>query len=251
MELIAAIGGGAFVLASLVLGGRLMLLSLRTRGLPEFTLGFGLFLMGGLGYPMMAVAQQSTEMNIGLRVAMLVTQMLFTTIGMSMVTFFTRRVFRPADPWAAWATPACAAAYLSCFYAQGRGAGFEALLTDPDGVWVTSAYVGIVVMAWTGWESLRYHLLLRRRMGLGLADPVVVDRFRLWTISMFSAASISLAGTILQKVFGISVNGTTAGHLLVGPMGLVCATALWLAFLPPAGYLRRVSAPGQAAPAEA
>lgn len=239
MELLAACGGGAFVLASLVLGARLMLLARKTRGLPEFALGFGLFLMGGIGYPLMAVAQQATQLDLGTRVGLIVTQMLFTTIGMTGVTLFTRRVFRPQEAWAAWATPLTTVSYLAFLLAQGLGGGFaEALATQ--GVWYHSTYIGIGVMGWTGWESLRYHSLMRRRLSLGLADPVVVDRFRLWAIAMFAAASISTIGVMLQRIFGISVNGTTAGHLLVGPLGLLIAGALWLAFLPPASYLARV-----------
>jgi hypothetical protein len=240
MELVAAFGGGAFILTSLVLGLRLVWIARRTRGLPEFVLGFGLFLMGGLGYPLMAVAQQATGMDMHVRVGMLVTQMLCTTIGMTGVTLFTRRVFRPGETWAAWTTPGCLLAYLAMMIGQGAGPGFAAALQGADAIWFRSSYIGIAVMVWTGAESLRYHLMLRRRQALGLAEPAVVDRFRLWSISMFAASSISLLGIVLRELFGVSVNGTTAGNLLVGPLGLVIAIALWLAFLPPAFYLRRV-----------
>jgi hypothetical protein len=239
MELVAAVGGGAFVLASLVLGARLMLLARRTRGAPELILGFGLFLMGGLGYPLMAVAQHGNGLELDVRIGLIVTQMLFSALGMTGVTLFTRRVFRPQEAWAAWTTPLCAGSYLALFLAQALGPGFEETLAA-KGVWYNSTLIGISVMAWTGWESLRYHGMMRRRQLLGLADPAVVDRFRLWAISMFTATTISVVGYLLQRIFGIALNGTTAGHLLVGPLGLVVAIALWLAFLPPAGYLERV-----------
>ena len=54
MELLGAIGGVSFILASLVIGLRLLLLARRTRELPEFVIGLALFLMGGLGYPLLA-----------------------------------------------------------------------------------------------------------------------------------------------------------------------------------------------------
>ena len=250
MELVAAFGGGSFVLASLVLGGRLMLLARKTRGMPEFVLGFGLFIMGGLGYPLMGVAQQATGLDLGVRIAMIVTQMLFAGVGMTGITLFTRRVFRPQERWAAWTTPLCAGAYLVLLLLQGLGAGFAATLGG-SGIWFHSTYIGIAVMGWTGWESLRYHGLMRRRLAIGIADPVVVDRFRLWAISMFAAAAISTIGVLLQRIFGISINGTTAGHLLVGPLGLVISISLWLAFLPPAGYLERVRRRASLTPASA
>jgi hypothetical protein len=240
MEIVAAIGGGAFVLASLVLGARLMMLSLRTRGFHEFVLGAALFGMGGVGYPLMAVAQQAKQMDHELRVALLVTQMLLTGLGMTGIGVFNWRVFRPGSLFILAITPVIALAYLACAVAQGVGPGFDAILDGEYGPWTVGTCVGIAVMVWAGAESVRYFHLLRKRMALGLADAVVADRFRLWSISMFSAALISKTGLVLQEVFGIAMSGTTAGHLVVGPLGLVVAGALWLAFLPPARYLRRV-----------
>ena len=56
MELLAAAGGGAFVLVSLVIGVRVVWLAHRTRGLAELSMGLGLLLMGGLGYPIPILA---------------------------------------------------------------------------------------------------------------------------------------------------------------------------------------------------
>jgi hypothetical protein len=240
MEIVAAIGGGAFVLASLVLGARLMLLSRRTRGFPELVLGAALFGMGGVGYPLMAVAQQAKQMDPDLRVGLLVAQMLLTGFGMTGVGIFNWRVFRPGSRAVLAITPLIAIAYFGCAFAQGLGPGLLAFLDGNDGPWKLGTYAGIAVMIWAGCESFRYFRLLRKRMALGLADAVVTDRFRLWSISMFCAAAISATGMILQEVFGIEINGTTAGHLVVGPLGLIVAGALWLAFLPPQAYLHRV-----------
>ena len=63
MASLAALGGGAFVLASLIVGARLMLLARRTRHFPEFAMGFGLFGMGGVGYPLMMVARFHTGLD--------------------------------------------------------------------------------------------------------------------------------------------------------------------------------------------
>ena len=52
MQLLAALGGGAFVLVSLVLSTRLLLLASRTRQLPELLVGLVLLLLGGVGYPL-------------------------------------------------------------------------------------------------------------------------------------------------------------------------------------------------------
>jgi len=242
VEWLAACGGGAFVLASFVLGLRLMLLASRTRGLPELVLGTGLFLMGGVGYPLLVTAQQAQNAPPDLRVALLVTTMVFNTGGMTAVAWFTRRVFRPASRTAGAAVLGVLATYAGLMTAQGLGPGMEALLADPHGPWWSSTFMSVLVLLWSGVESLRYHLLLRKRLGLGLADPVVADRFRLWAISMFCAGSISASSLALDLLFGVAASDITVTGLLVGPLGLACATALWLAFLPPAAYTRRVQA---------
>jgi hypothetical protein len=43
VQVVAAIAGLSFILASLVTGARLLLVAQRTRELPELTLGLGLF----------------------------------------------------------------------------------------------------------------------------------------------------------------------------------------------------------------
>ena len=37
--------------------------------------------------------------------------------------------------------------------------------------------------AWPAFESGRYAAAMRRRLAIGLGDPVLADRFRLWAIS--------------------------------------------------------------------
>jgi hypothetical protein len=240
MELIAAIGGGLFVLSSLFVGGRLIWLSFKTRGLPEFMLGAGLFLMGGVGYPLMAAAVQATGLSDGARIAMLGSQMCTTIVGMSGLSWFTRHVFRPNQVWASGLMLAIIAMYIGMALAQIMGPGMMAYLAAPEsGPWSGTTFAGTVVMTWAGVESLRYYGMQRKRLALGLADPVVTDRFRLWAISMLTADSITIASGIFMAM-GIPIAGTAVGSALVGSLGLVTAGALSLAFVPPDFYLARV-----------
>lgn len=240
MELIAALGGGGFVLASLVLGGRLMLLARRTRGFPELTLGAGLFLMGGVGYPLLVVAQEATVLDREVRFALAVAYMFLSVVGMWGIGLFTRHVFRPREAWAKAAVMMIPVGYVAGAWGQIDGPGLGALLAGESGPWLLTSYVGIATMGWAATESFRYYGMLRKRLALGLADPVVADRFRLWAFAIYSASAISALGMLLQEVFGIPVSGTNAGHLVVGPLGLVASFSLWLAFQPPAAYVRRV-----------
>lgn len=242
LQMIGAIGGGLFVLASLLVGGRLMWLARTTRGLPEFVLGAALFTMGGIGYPMLIVAIQATGMDPGLRMALLAVQMLVSAGGMTGVAWFTRHVFRRSDAWATWLFAALVAAYAGLALWQIMGPGLLAFLAAPsESPWNLQTYLGIAVMTWAGVEAIHYWRLLQKRIALGLADPVVADRFRLWGTGILTADTISFI-TVVGGWLGIDMVGTAAGSVAVGFLGLVAAAMLWLAFVPPASYLERVRA---------
>ncbi len=236
----AAIGGGLFVIASLVVGGRLMWMARQTRGLPELTLGAALFLMGGVGYPLMSAAILARSLGNDTRTAMLVAQMISTLIGMGGIVWFTRKVFRPNAGWATVLWLGVIGAYIGLAVAQAFGPGLLAFLHAPEsGPWAMGMYVGIIAMSWAGIESIRYWRMQQKRLAFGLADPVVADRFRLWGTAILTADAISLISGAFQSA-GVQMAGTAAGALVVGTLGLFAASMLWLAFVPSERYLERV-----------
>jgi len=240
LDSIAALGGGLFVLASLVVGGRIMWLARRTRGLPELVLGAALLLMGGIGYPLMTIAVQGESLSPGTRHAMLLGQMATSIVGMTGLGWFTRRVFRANAAWAMTLWIAIVAVYLGLAGAQIFGAGLAAFLADPEsGPWHASNYMSIVVMTWAGIESVRYWTMQKKRLALDLADPVVADRFRLWGLAILTADAISILSAGFELA-GVMMVGTAIGSILVGGLGLFAAAFLWRAFVPSAGYLERV-----------
>lgn len=241
--ILAAAGGGAFVLASLVLGIRLMWLSTRTGGLPERVMGLGLFLMGGLGYPLTLLALQGDGLGLGpdARAAMLGANMACNTVGMSALAWFNLRVFRHGEIWAVALVGVVALGYLAPAGVQAVGPGLGAFLAEGEGPWQLTRFTALLPTTWGAVESLRYHGLLQRRMELGLGDAVVADRFRLWGAAMACAALISGVSTGLE-LSGVSVATSTVGGLLLGTLGLLIAVCLALAFFPPRAYVARVRA---------
>jgi hypothetical protein len=89
-------------------------------------------------------------------------------------------------------------------------------------------------------ESLRYHGLLRRRLALGLTDPVVVNRFLVWGVG--AAATCAMVTLLL----GLYLNGMTAmknslvASVVITASGLLFAVVPCLTFAPPGAYLRWV-----------
>ena len=242
MELLAAIGGLSFILASLVIGLRLLLLARRTRELPEFAIGLALFLMGGLGYPLLSVARLATGMHLAMRLGFFIVSVLFNMSGMVAVCIFNWRVFRPRERWAPWFTAGFTCALAAALVLQGIAPGLRvaALYNEGTGLRLFMTLEGIP-LAWAAFESLRYHRLLAKRCELGLADPIVADRMRLWGGGMFLAFVINVFSSALS-FFGVDIAVSPAGSLVVAPLGLMAAGCVWLAFLPPAAYTRRVRA---------
>jgi hypothetical protein len=246
VAVVAAVGGGAFVLACLVLGARLLFLALRTRELPEFCIGAGLFLMGGVGYPLMMLARFHTELDGDLRSVVAVTHLACSLTGNVAVCVFNWRVFRPDSAAAKGLTVAVSGTLIGLFIAQGLSPGFLAFAQAGEGPWAFATYFTSFAYAWAGTESTRYFLMMSKRGRLGLADPVVTDRFRLWAIGTLSAVVISAVG-IIYRALGLDFQGSAVGGITIGSLGLVTAICFWLAFLPPAFYRRRVGgSPGDA-----
>jgi hypothetical protein len=244
MVMIAAFGAGLFTLASLIVGGRLLFLAYATRGLAELLLGLGLFCMGGVGYPLMAITTRAEGLSDTMRCTLLILHMCTTILGMGALAGFTRRVFRPKETWAGVFLASIVLWFTGLALFQIAGPGLMAFIEDPKtGPWSTKVYLSFVPMTWAGLESIRYYRMLHKRLGLGLSDPIVTDRVRLWGISILAADSITVFG-VAFNLMGLSITATPVGSILIGALGLITAGGLWLAFVPPQFYLDRVKASG-------
>jgi hypothetical protein len=241
MEIVAAAGGGAFVLASLVLGLRLLALAARTRRLPELAMGGALLLTGAVGYPLNAAARSVPGLDDDVRGLLIAAYMATQALGITALAVFDWRVFRPRSRGALAATACVAALYAVAMLGQARaGGGFAGAADDPSAPWPgVGSLLAIGVLVWSCWESWRWFALLRRRARLGLADPLVTDRFRLWALGAGAAALLTAIAFVTNRM-GIDFVVWAPGALLIGVLGLGAAGAIALAFVPPPAYRRRV-----------
>jgi hypothetical protein len=230
------------------LGARLVLLSTRTRALPEFCIGAGLFLMGGVGYPLMMVARFHTGLDDGTRATIAVAHLVCSLSGNIAVCVFNWRVFRPDSIFAKSLTIVVAGALGGLFIAQGISPGFLGFARDGAGPWAHASYLTAFAYAWAGTESTRYFLMMSKRQRLGLADPIVTDRFRLWAIGTLAAVVISTVGMV-YRALGLEFQGSPVGGITIGTLGVAISVCFWLAFVPPAFYRRRVGARAVPSPA--
>jgi hypothetical protein len=235
LETLAALGGGAFVLASLVVGGRLLVLAVRSGELPEFAVGVALLLMGGIGYPAGAIARGAPGIGALARVSLAASAMVCMVLGTAGIALFNWRVFRPDERWAARLVAGLGAALVASFIWQALTPGFIAAGENRGPGLRTLEVLAGVSLAWAALESTSYAVKLRRRLALGLADPVLADRVRLWSIAIVSAQILN-AASVAAAAVGTDIATWRYGGALIGPLGVVAALSMWLAFLPPARY---------------
>jgi hypothetical protein len=164
--------------------------------------------------------------------------------GLFSVYGFTRAVFRPGLSPALLAVPGSALV----LHLIGLALALWGARQTPDALaaagapWtLVSTVASSVGFGWTAVEALRYWALARRRVPLGLADPLVVNRVLLWGLVGVSSTAINLANAI-AALRGVNVLADPLTMLATGSLGAWNAVALWLAFLPPAAYARRVRA---------
>jgi hypothetical protein len=126
--------------------------------------------------------------------------------------------------------------------ASAPGAGS----VEVTGPWLLLCYAGYVgCFLWSAAEALYRHTLARRRLAVGLAEPVVADRFLLWGIFGLAAAGV-VAANALGVLLGENLSTSPVVLLPMAVFGLAASAAIYLAFVPPAPYLRWVEARARA-----
>jgi hypothetical protein len=198
---------------------------------------------GGMGDPRLAVPDVAAR-------ALLAFAVLAMAIGAAAAYVFTWKTFQP-DRWWAKAIVVAGCACLAVGYAiEALFEGFAPVMFAGPGHWIgwagrTAATLGIA------FESFRYWLMLRRRLRLGLADPVVANRFLLWAV-WAACSTLNFVADLASRSFYWLWYGTIQPvpeylATLVAPtiavtmvLGAVSAVTLFLTFFPTPAYLRWV-----------
>ena len=187
-----------YTVASFVVGVRLIARSRRSHGLPELLIGLAYAAAPGLGYPLVVAGRMLPD-----RADQLVTVWLgqpLIVFGCACFLFFNAKVFRPA---AGWAT--VVAALGAAVLVAGGGVAIWGYTSTADmalATWRSSWGTGAMLVvlgaayAWTAFEGVRYRGMMRRRQAIGLADPMVANRFLLWAF----AGLVSMAWNTISAV---------------------------------------------------
>jgi hypothetical protein len=249
MSLVLLVSTAAYIVIGLAVGVRLMRLARRTGGFPERMLGTLCLAGPGVLAPCMVVVHAVPEPEWVVRGAALIGQIAYA-VSCSVSVLFTWQCFRPDEAWARWlARVSIVIAVFAASVGAARALGFAAapeLREMSHWAFQLLGFVGLAGHVWTGLEALRYYGQMRKRSKLGLADPVVTNRFLLWAlVSCFGivASGVPLAVGLLG---GDSFNDVPT-RLLGAAATIAGSVCLQLAFLPPSGYLRWLTARGASA----
>jgi hypothetical protein len=230
----AVVGLAVFVLFSLGLGARLFHIARRGGGAPVYALAIAFTVSGGLGAALQAVG----PLDLGsdeFQAAAWIAVRCSVDLGIACQVFFTARVFRPHARGAMLGVTGFVAALvliLACYAVVGA-------IGTPlyRGLWFwIEAGLHLFGLGFSAFESLRYYARMRRRLRLGLADPVVTNRFLLWGVAVLGAMGAVAVPVVFEAAGLENQPGLIAG--LSASFALVSTVGYGLTFFPPRAYRR-------------
>jgi hypothetical protein len=230
-----------FVLSA-VIGARLVLRSWRTPGAPELLMGIAYLAAPGFGYPL--VVGSSSISDPGTRALVFGLGQSGVVFGCSCFLLFITRTFRPKSLAAHGGAALGVAAFgWAGFHSVRYGASIadlaERQLMTRDPTLVVCVTLSLTYF-WTIFEGLRYYRMMRKRMSIGIGDPVVANRFLLWALAA-GTSLLSPAVTALYLEMGRNISTEPVPILATSGSGVINSCLLILIFLPPMSYTRWVA----------
>lgn len=238
-----------FVGGSAVVAVRLLGLARRTGQEPERLLGAAILCAAVLGYGVLIANllvrgdRPSAEVP-ALAVFLSGTGKILHDVGVTLFLVFVVRVFRRDETWAkALAGGMMALLWGGLLVGASNGSFRYELAAVGSRAWWCEYAVIWTYSIWSAIEAYRYWLAMRRRITIGLADPLVANRFFLWgTGSVFTVLATWTASLSYLFVNDLEtlVAITPAVRIATAIVGLGSVSCSLFAFLPPAWYRRRI-----------
>ena len=225
-----SIAAGVFFL---IAGYRLLRLSGRTRERPELLLGL-YFAFSGQWYVFYnapyLLGMEALPPLIGQGIEWIY------IVGTIPYLLFLRSAFRPESAWAKALVIVCMLIVFAGAVVANLGDGFSNSLDDPSYLigWVGYSLPGY----WMCCEGALSHAAAKKRVRIGLCDPIVSNRYLLF--AGFGFCQIIGSAVELVWAYGNSVAGTASSFMdgLLGAAEIASVATLWLAFFSPLFYRR-------------
>ena len=243
----------AYLAVAFGVGGLLFTRGRRSGEWTQWLLGLHLLLSVGVGSLLTCAGTVAAEFGMAMSPTVIgvVLSVGYASsgAGLSTTLHFTRRVFRPRRGVAfAFSFTSALAIWIGWLGYVVSGAVAHGRF---EGAWYWLMTGGMFACnGWVAFEPMRYYAQLRRRVRLGLCEPIVAERMLLWGLGSVARASMVLMGPITSRylqTLGDSQARLSAGAsvlVLTSLLGLATAGTYWLAFEPPRAYVRWVEARG-------
>lgn len=245
MEASAYIGSMFAGLVYLVFAVRLLRLGVRTWSTSELLLGLA-FVFWSLYYGLWVVSILSRgrpELDVQIAIAAHVAG----NLAVACFAFFPLLVFRRGSTWATWSAIGIAACVITGLVGSIAVGDLEG--TDPlANLWWWPEWLGeIATGGWIGAEGFHHYGMTRRRVWLGLCEPIVAHRFLLWGLAgaFWTLLDFVVVGQYVD--FWANQNWSVALDGLVGCLEVAALAMVWLIYFTPDTYLRRINAAANSA----
>lgn len=237
MQAVASLSMLAVGLVTFVVGARLLSLGRRNGQLPELAFGIA-FLSGSLGTVGAQLGQRlwwtkPDDFALTMNAICFAIQVL----GTFALFISNWRIFRPNEGWAFLLCMTGASVAVLAWVIRLMNGDFLLTRIDTPGIAIFHA-ARLTVFSWAAIESLRYHAKLRRRLTLGLADPVATQQIFMWGVSAIAAGALSV--TILTSAFGLGRHPLDVPTVLavIVLLSVTLSACMWCAFFPPQALRR-------------
>jgi hypothetical protein len=241
-----------FVLATVILcsavgtaiGARLVGVARRTRQIPELLVGTAILTYSALALPAL-LAMGLPWISLTAARALQLVQQAANWLAVTALLLFTWRAFRPDSRWVRLATFAAIAVGLVASWGtvsvapQAPGASAMPPQVRPYISLMMGVWGGVFL--WTGLESLHFHAKMRRRLAIGVGDPLVCNRFLLWAIWGLGCFAFDLLN-LGYNLAGLDLSRHPAPLLTICASTSLSSAVWYLAFFAPESYERLVSA---------
>lgn len=239
-EVVLLTGKVAFAAMGALAGVSLVRTARRTGGFPPEAWAGVMVFVGGAGLILYALGAVLVTGSPSLAQPMLIIGDLAERSALGLLYLFIWKVFRHEQPWAG-AVVAGGIAVLAASFAFELASGN---LTRPDTTsfaYQVSQIAFSLPFLWSSAETHSHYRRIRRQIALGITEPMIGNRFLIWSLATAAFAGICFAAVAasiaqasghetIQAVFS-----TTRGVLYYAIAVLVA-----IGFHPPAAYRRYV-----------
>jgi hypothetical protein len=238
VQLVGAILSLGMVVLGMVLAFRLLRLAARNRTAPELAMGLYCLLVS-IGALLFGLTLRADAAGSAAAFPLSAAYTLFIALAAFALAVGIWRIFRPGEAWAR-ALAIGAGLWIGASWVACILPGRPVLLADLTTANVFFVAGRVAVYLCGALEAFRYSAMLRRRVALGLADPVSAHQILLWGVAWLCVAGVAVGSVLIMQAMGRS--SLESPVVLIGLSGLnvgawICT---WLAFFPPRAYQRWV-----------